>query len=74
MGEKSDISSYITVKELLEKHPKLLHVFMDMGLLCVGCPAEAFHTLAEVAKEYKLDVDQLLRRFNESIIDNASSQ
>ena len=74
MGEKSDISSYITVKELLEKHPKLLHVFMDMGLLCVGCPAEAFHTLAEVAKEYKLDVDQLLRRFNESIKDNASSQ
>jgi len=74
MAEKTDISSVITVKELLETHPKLLHIFMDMGLLCVGCPAEAFHTLAEVAQEYKLDVKPLLRRLNESIRDNASSQ
>ncbi len=74
MAENSEISSVMTVKELLETHPKLLLMFVDMGLLCVGCPAEAFHTLAEVAKEYKLDVDQLLRRFNESIKDNASSQ
>ena len=74
MAEKTEISSVITVKELLETHPKLLHIFMDMGLLCVGCPAEAFHTLAEVAQEYKLDVKPLLRRLNESIRDNASSQ
>ncbi len=74
MAEKSDISSVMTVKELLETHPKLLLMFVDMGLLCVGCPAEAFHTLAEVAEEYKLDVNQLIRRLNESIRDNASSQ
>ena len=74
MAENSDISSVMTVKELLETHPKLLLMFVDMGLLCVGCPAEAFHTLAEVAEEYKLDVNQLIRRLNESIRDNASSQ
>lgn len=73
MAENSDISSVMTVKELLETHPKLLHIFLDMGLLCVGCPAEAFHTLAEVAKEYKLDADQLLRRINKSVRDDASS-
>lgn len=74
MAEKSDISSVMTVKELLETQPKVLHIFLDMGLLCVGCPAEAFHTLAEVAHEYKLDVNQLLSRLNESIRDNVSSQ
>ena len=74
MAENSDISSVITVKELLETHPNLLHMFMDMGLLCVGCPAEAFHTLAEVAQEYRLDINQLLRCLNESIRNNASSQ
>ena len=73
MAENSDISSVMTVKELLETHPNMLHIFLDMGLLCVGCPAEAFHTLAEVAKEYKLDVDQLLRRINKSVRDDASS-
>jgi hybrid cluster-associated redox disulfide protein len=74
MAEASDISSDITVKELLEKHPWLLHMFVDLKLHCPGCPAEAFHTLAEVAQEYKLDLDQLLRCINESIEENASSQ
>ena len=73
MVENSHIPSDLTVKELLETHPQLLQIFMDMGLLCVGCPAEAFHTLAEVAKEYKLDLKQLLRRINENIGSDASS-
>ena len=74
MDENSDISSVMTVKELLETHPSLLHMFMDMGLLCAGCPAEAFHTLAEVAQEYRLDINQLLKCLNESIRNNVSSQ
>ena len=72
MVEHSTITSYITVQELLEKYPMTLHIFMDMGLLCAGCPAEAFHTLAEVAKEYNLDVDQLLRHINKCVRDDAS--
>ena len=67
MAEKVNISSDITVKELLEKHPGLICIFVDMRLLCVGCPAEAFHTLAEVAKEYKFDLNQLLKRINRDI-------
>ncbi|TKB09697.1 DUF1858 domain-containing protein [Desulforhopalus sp. IMCC35007] len=74
MVAKTDISSLMTVKELLETHPSLLQIFLDMGLLCVGCPAEAFHTLAEVAEEYKLDLHQLLNRFHKSVSDDASSQ
>ena len=74
MAEKSDISSLMTVKELLETHPSLLQIFLDMGLLCVGCPAESFHTLAEVAEEYKLDLHQLLNLFHKSVSDDPSSQ
>jgi hypothetical protein len=33
---------------------------MQLRLLCVGCPTEAFHTLADVAREYDLDIDLLL--------------
>lgn len=72
MVDNQNISSDLTVKELLKTHPTLLNMFLDMGLMCVGCPAEAFHTLAEVAQEYKLDVDQLLERINKSIRKNAS--
>jgi hybrid cluster-associated redox disulfide protein len=61
------LSLDITVKELLERYPQLLRTFMDLGLLCVGCPTEAFHTLADVAREYRLYPDQLRHRLQHAI-------
>ncbi len=52
---KPRLRETVTVKELLEQHPNLLQTFIDMKRMCVGCPADAFHTLAEVAGEYGLD-------------------
>ena len=66
------LSSDITVKELLERHPELLSTFVKQGLLCVGCPAEAFHSVKEVAREYGLDQDQLLKQF-QNVIDNSNA-
>ncbi|MCF8127708.1 MAG: DUF1858 domain-containing protein [Deltaproteobacteria bacterium] len=65
------LPSDITVKELLDRYPQALQPLMDLGLLCVGCPAEAFHTLADVAREYHLDPNQLLRRIHKAIQDEA---
>jgi len=65
----SNISADITVKELLDRYPQLLQMFMDLELMCVGCPTEAFHTLADVAREYHLSLDQLLIRIYEAIED-----
>lgn len=69
----SNISSDITVKALLDTYPQTLQMFLDMGLLCAGCPAESFHTLADVAKEYKIDVNTLVDNINKNIINNSSS-
>jgi len=57
----------MTVKEVLDRYPQTLQQFMNLGLLCVGCPTEAFHTLADVASEYQLDPDQLLQCFQRAI-------
>jgi hybrid cluster-associated redox disulfide protein len=65
----ASISSSITVKELLEKYPCAIHVFLDSGLLCPGCPVEAFHTLDDVAEVYKLDLEQILRRIQQAVAD-----
>ena len=62
-----NISNDITIKELLDRYPQLLRWFLDMGLFCVGCPAEGFHTLVDVAREYGVDEDQLLRNLNNAI-------
>lgn len=71
---KPFLSSDITVKELLDRYPQLLKLFMDMDLLCVGCPAEAFHTLADVAREYRLDLDQIRQRIDPVIKSSEASQ
>ncbi len=65
----SNISTDITVKELLDRYPRLLQMFMDMGLMCVGCPVETFHTMADVAREYHLDLKQFLQRIHKAIGD-----
>jgi len=57
----------LTVKELLDRHPQTLTVFLGLRLLCVGCPAEAFHTLADVAREYDLDLETLRTRIRSAI-------
>ena len=67
---KAILTSTITVKELLDRHPQALRLFTDLGLLCVGCPTEAFHTLTDVAREHHLDLNQLRRRICEVIRDD----
>lgn len=68
------LSLDITVKELLDRYPQLLRTFMDLGLLCVGCPTEAFHTLADVARECRLYQDQLLHRLRHAIENSVTSK
>ncbi len=61
------LTTDITVKELLDRYPKLIQAFMNLGLLCVGCPAEAFHTMINVANEYGYEPNELLEHFERII-------
>lgn len=67
------LSGTTTVKDLLDRHPHLLHTFIDLGLMCVGCPTDTFHTLADVAREYGIDLGQLISRM-QTAIEEASSR
>jgi hybrid cluster-associated redox disulfide protein len=68
-----NISESATVKELLDQHPYLLHTFLDLGLMCVGCAADAFHNLDDVAKEYNLDKKEVIARL-ENVIDDITAR
>lgn len=62
----------VTVKELLDNHPEVVQVFIDMNLNCVGCPTEGFHTLQEVAGIYAIDLKQFMQHI-EQVIENHPS-
>ncbi len=59
----------ISVKELIDQYPTLIKSFMELGLRCIGCPAEAFHTVEDIAKEYGYDLNTLVREINRVIQD-----
>ena len=67
MKASKNLTRNSTVKECLERFPQTVCVFMDAGFLCVGCPTEAFHTLEDVAREYQLDLNQLLKQIRQAI-------
>ncbi|MBT4512818.1 MAG: hypothetical protein HOC20_11500 [Chloroflexi bacterium] len=46
---------------------------VKLGLLCGGCPTEAFHTLADVARENGISLDQLLQQL-QNAIDNSMAK
>jgi hybrid cluster-associated redox disulfide protein len=56
------ITSAITVKKLLDAYPRAALAFFRMGMFCPGCPAQAFHSLAEAASEHNQNLDELLAR------------
>lgn len=60
------------VDALLTRHPEAASVFVANRMACVGCAISGFHTLAEVAAIYNIDIGTLLQKL-ERVISSRSS-
>ncbi len=49
----------MTVAEIMSRWPATIGVFMAYEMRCIGCPIAIFHTLAEAAREHRLDLTGL---------------
>jgi len=61
------IDSKTTIQELLKLHPRATAAFIKRGMLCVGCPAQAFHALEDVARIHGSTIDELCAAIREAI-------
>jgi hybrid cluster-associated redox disulfide protein len=61
------IDSKMTIQELLKLHPLATAVFIKHRSLCVGCPAQAFHTLEEAARNHGMTIDDLCAAIRDAI-------
>jgi len=57
----------MTVHEVLRDHPSAMDVFIGRKMLCVGCPAQAFHTLGDVVRLYGLDEDSFMASLDQYV-------
>jgi hybrid cluster-associated redox disulfide protein len=62
-----NLDSKMTVSELLMHYPQTVSVFLRRKMFCVGCPAETFHTVEDVARIYGIALEQFLRELREAI-------
>ena len=49
----------MTVAQIMSRWPASISVFMALEMRCIGCPIAIFHTLAEAAREPRLDLSML---------------
>lgn len=57
----------ITIGKLLGCYPGATRFFIRRKMLCVGCPAQAYHTLEDVARIYGVALDDLVNNLNDYI-------
>ena len=55
------ISKDMPIGEILQFHPRTLRVFLNHGLMCVGCALARFESLEQGALAHGIDVDELVK-------------
>jgi hybrid cluster-associated redox disulfide protein len=53
-------TSDMTVAEVLEQWPEAVSVFQEYKTACVGCSMAPFDTMVDVAREYDLELPEIM--------------
>lgn len=63
----SALSAGLTVAEVMQRWPETVIVFLSYRMACIGCLLAPFDTVADVARNYRLDLDELLHDLQDRI-------
>ena len=55
-----EVTKTMTIGELLQVAPQTAPVLMEVGMLCLGCPASQGESLEEAAMVHGMDIDSLM--------------
>lgn len=65
----SRITAEMGINEVATKYPQTIKVFFRHGMQCTGCYICGFHTIAESAKQYGVELEPLLNDLNSVIVE-----
>ena len=57
----------LTVSEIMNRWPKTVAVFLEHGMMCVGCRVGPFHTITDACEEYHLDEKTFRQKLQEAL-------
>lgn len=61
------ITKDMTFKEVLEKYPETVKVFLEYELHCIGCPMSALEKIEQGARAHRIDVNKLIEDLNKVV-------
>lgn len=64
---KTKITKEMKIDEVLQKHPKVIAIFMKHGFHCLGCAAANYEDIESGAKVHGINVDEFIKELNEVI-------
>lgn len=64
MDEHRAITKTTYVEEMTQAYPATAVLLLRRGVQCVGCWISRYHTVADLAHEWHLDLQRLLRELN----------
>ncbi len=64
---QGQIAADSLVEQVVESHPETVLVFVRHGLQCVGCYISPYHTIADSAREFAIDLQPLLAELNHAV-------
>lgn len=73
MPYQAKISPEMSVDALLSAYPRLAEVFIAQRMACVGCTVSGFHTLAQAAAIYGIELAVLMSELQDKLALMSSS-
>jgi hybrid cluster-associated redox disulfide protein len=67
MPDDSPITPDMSVDDVLSAYPQTAAVFVAHAMACVGCVLSPFHSLAEAAGTYHLELDTFLDELRSAV-------
>ena len=58
------ITPEMSIDEVTRQYPQTADIFVRHRMNCVGCSLGMFHTIAEVAAIYKIEVETFIAQLN----------
>lgn len=63
----AEITSDMSIMDVVEKWPQTAQVLMTHGMGCLGCAAAHFEDIGQGAMAHGIDIEALMAALNESI-------
>jgi len=61
------ITKDMGIAKIVQTYPETVSVFLNHGLMCIGCAAARFESLEQGAMAHGIDVEALVKDLNEAV-------